>query len=744
MAHASPRRLHWLLATSALIPLAMVPAAHAQTTAPAVAPPAASGTADTPTLLPTVDVQGRRQTALDPIDGYVATREVTGTKTDTPINEVPQSISVVPRDAIDQRQAQTLGEALRYTAGVRPEQFGADNRADWIQIRGFEATDTSQFLNGLRYNPGFAAGAFETYGLERYEIVRGPSSVLYGQIAPGGLINMVQRRPTDDPTGEVRLTAGNNGWAQAAFNTSGPLTADKRWSYSLTGLGRLADTDVDSSRNDRLFIAPALTFRPDGDTRITLLPYYQRDRTTGAQFLPYLGTVVRTADGQRISRRLNTGEPHDFDKYDRTQYGIGYEIEHRFNDVFTVSQNARYAHIGVDWRQVYGGGFVSGSERDLSRFAYSEDYAFDTFQVDTRGQAQFRTGPLDHTLLAGVDYQHISYKSVAAFANASPLDVFAPAYGSAIPDLSSPYQNRVQGIDQTGLYGQDQIKLADRVVVTLGVRHDWVDQNTKNRAFGFTSADQDSSATTWRAGIAYLAPGGLTPYFSYSTSFLPQAGTTSVARGSSAFDPTRGQQFEVGIKYQPTGLNSFVQVSAFHIRQSNVLTTDPDNSLFQVQTGRVRVQGAEFEAVASLAEGLNLIGSMTYLDPEITRDNAGNEGNRPAGVPKFSAGAYVDYSFGQRAGWVGKLNGLGLGAGVRFVGNTATSNANTNDVPSVTLFDLAARYDLGVLGQNLRGFGLALNVSNVGDKHYVSRCSSDTACFYGNSRLVLGSLSYRW
>lgn len=728
--HCYRTALAWLLATSALC-------------SPALAQ-SPTGT-DNPVqmTLPTVTVEG--ESALGQVSGYVARQSVAGTKTDTPIIETPQSISVLPRDVIDQRQAQTMGEALRYSAGVRPGQYGNDARGDWIQIRGFEATDTSQFLNGLRFNPGYVAGSIETYGLERYEIVRGPGSVLYGQMSPGGLINMVQRRPTDTAQGEVRLTAGSNDWKQLAFTSSGPLSEDRTWTYSMTGLGRLADLDVDSSRNDRLYLAPALTWRPDADTRVTLLPYYQRDRTIGGQFLPFVGTVTETTFG-RISRKLNTGEPV-FDKYDRTQYGIGWEFERRLNETFTVSQNARYSHVATNWKQVYGGGLLDGSENLLNRIAYDEDYSFNTFQVDTRGEARFATGALQHTLLTGFDYQHISYKSVAAFATATPLDVYAPTYGSAIPSLDTPYQNRVQGTNQYGLYAQDQIRLGDRWVAMLGIRQDWVEQNTKNRPSDFaggenyTSEGKNDDATTWRVGLTYLAPNGLAPYVSYSTSFLPQAGAQSPARGNAPFEPTRGEQYEVGLKYQPPGLNSFVQVSAFQIKQRNSLTTDPENTLYQIQTGEIRVRGAEAEMLASLAQGLNLIGSITYLDAEITRDEGGNAGNRPAGVSKLSGGLYADYTFGEASGWA---KGLGLGAGLRFVGNTAADNANSAIVPSVTLLDASLRYDLSNLGPQFRGLEAAVNASNITDERYVARCTTTTACFYGNGRLVLGSLSYRW
>lgn len=703
--------------------------------ATALSSPALSQPAGEAVAVPEVDVTGNAERALDPVRGFVARQEISGTKTDTPLVENPQSISVVPRDQIDARQAQTLGEALRYTAGVRGENYGTDSRTDWFQIRGFNAQDNGIFLNGLRYNTGYAGSMFETYGLERYEVLRGPTSVLYGQIAPGGLVNMVQRRPTETPQGEVRLTAGSYGRTQVQGTSSGPLTADGVWSYSLTGLGRASQTAVSEVHDDRAFIAPALTWRPDANTSLTMLGYYQADRTSGNQFLPYDATVRRTPFG-RISRDLFTGEK-DYDRFDRTQYGLGYEFSHRFDNVFSFQQNLRYAHTDIAWRQVYGGG-LQADQRTLNRFAYRADIDVATFQVDNQLRADFRTGPASHTVLGGFDYSQVNYRNAQYFALASGLDVFQPVYGSPVPALTTPYDNVRQVNSQYGLYLQDQIRL-DRLVLLAGIRQDWALSDVDDRDAGGARRYQNDSAFTWRAGALYIFDNGLAPYASYARSFQPQIGTDG--RGF-AWDPLEGEQYEAGLKFQPPGMRSFVQASAFHLTQKNTLTPDPLSPINQVAVGEVRVRGLELEAVAELGNGISLVGSYTLLDPEITRSNtAGEVGNRPAGVARHNAGLYGEYSFVHASG---PLSGLTLGAGVRYLGNTTTANSAPNVVPSTTLFDATIRYELEKLAPSLKGLTLAVHGSNLADTRYVSRCSGDTGCFYGNRLNVLGSISYRW
>lgn len=462
---------------------------------------------------------------------------------------------------------------------------------------------TASISTGCATASASPPGPYETYGLDRFEILRGPASVLYGQIQPGGLVNQVSRWPTATPQGELRLTAGSFGRAQGAGTASGPLDRNGAWSYSLTALGRAGDTQVDRIGADRAFLAPALTWRPDAETRLTLHAFYQRDRTQGAQFLPYRGTVTETRFG-RIPTRRFVGEP-GFDKYDITQWGVGTEFERRLGDTVTIRQNLRYAHSGINWRQTVGVGLLD-DDRTLGRIGFLATPDVDRFQVDNQAEFRLRTGPLRHRLLAGFDYSTVRIANPQAFGPAPSLDVFTPAYGSPVP-FPSPGTNTRQSTAQYGLYAQDQVRLGAHWVLVAGVRHDRVLSDTTDRIAGGTQRQNDA-ATTARVGLLYEAPGGLSPYASWSTSFLPTPGTDAAAR---AFRPRRGEQFEVGLKYQPPGWTSFLQAAAFQITQSNALTADPGSPLFQVQTGEIRVRGLELEAVADLRRGLQLIASFT-------------------------------------------------------------------------------------------------------------------------------------
>jgi iron complex outermembrane receptor protein len=705
-----------LLATTALC---ILPAwAGAQQPAPAAGP----------VELPTLQVEALG--IAQPDRGLVARQATSGTKTDTPLAETPQSISVITRDQMDLRQVQSVTDALRYTPGLRTDAYGENARYDWFYLRGFSAQTTGLFLDGLRFDAGALTGRPEAWGLERIEVLRGPSSVLFGQAAPGGVVNMVSRRPTQTPQGEVRLGAGSHGRLQTAFTTSGPLTADGTWSYSLTGLGRLSETQVDQIRDDRAFIAPAITWRPSADTRLTLLAHYQYDETLGSEFLPFSGTVTRSRFGV-IPRSRFTGEP-SFDAFIRRQYGLGYEFEHRFNDTFTVRQNLRYGAVDGDWRQTYGLG-LQADGRTLNRYSYESIRSSSTFQVDTQLQSRFATGPLHHTVLTGIDYARARFDNVQNGATGTPLDLYAPVYGRVVRNLGA-LSNQLQTRDQLGLYAQDQVRFGNWAL-TFGGRYDWATTETEDRLTG-ARPSVDDGAFTGRVGLVYLSPTGLAPFASYSTSFLPQLGAT---RGGTPFRPIEAEQYEIGLRYQPPGRNSFVQLAGFRIDQTNGLTPDLVNRAFQVQTGETRVQGIELEVVAEVTPALRVIGAYTYLDAEITEANDGTEGNRPNGIPVHQASLYGDYSFRD-----GPLRGLGVGAGVRYLGDTPVGNANTGRVPSVTLFDASARLELERFSPNLRGMRLNVNATNLGDERYVASCDSPSACFYGTGRTVLGTVSYAW
>lgn len=698
--------------------------------------------------LPTVDVQATAWRAWEGVPGYVAPVTTTGSKTDTPLIEAPQSVGVVTRDQVDDQAALSVSQALRYTAGVLGE-VRPSARYDSVFVRGFGGQGTGaafvNFLDGLRQGRGLYFGVPNTdpWLLERIEVLRGPASVLYGQTGVGGLVNLVSRRPTADHVNEVRIEAGSNALLQTAFDLGGALTEDGRYTYRLTGIARKSGTQYDHVEEERIAIAPAFTWRPDDSTTITLLASYQHDPEGGFyNFVPASGTVLANPNG-RIPRSFFGGDPA-YDKYYRTQASIGYQLEHRLDDVWTVRQNFRYAHIDAEVN-VLSVRSIGADQRTGTRSAtFVSDHA-NAFALDNQAQASFTTGALRHTALFGIDWQRTSARARQGLRSQGVpgIDLFRPVYYQSIPAiLTDPSGLTNQNIDQLGFYAQDQVALG-RWRFNVGLRYDRASIGTTTHTT--TGADarslsQFDDALTWRVGGLYLFDNGLAPYASYSTSFLPNTGTQAPQRGGGTFEPTTGEQYEVGVKYQPPGMNSFIQASAYHITQQNVLTQDPVYLTGSIAQGEIRSRGIELEGRASLTANLDLIGAYSYIDAEITKsNNAGVAGSRVPQVPNHMASGWANYSFTE-----GPLRGLSLGGGARYVGSTYGNDTNTFKVDAVTLFDAALRYDLGARFERAKGLEFAVNAQNIADKDYVASCSSVTACYYGNGRLILGSVRARW
>ena len=674
------------------------------------------------------------QSAFQHVDGYVAQNASTGMKGDVPIMQTPQSISVVTSDQIRDQGAQSINEALRYTAGVRTEVSGAQTMDNSLYLRGFLQSNSDTFQDGLRsVTPGyFGFFAPEPYGLERVEVLKGPASVLYGQQAPGGLINLVSKRPTANPVNEIEQTFGSFNYLQTAFDL-GAASADKTVMYRFVGLARDADTQVDYVQNNRIYLAPSVTWAPTADTRITALASYQRN--VGDVYAQVPATAVLTPNRfGHIPFSRFLGEP-GFEGETSERTAVGYELEHRFNEGVKFEQNFRYTHM-TNHRQYLQANGALVNERTLNRRYTLRDISNDGVALDNRVRLDFYTGPIQHKAIVGVDYSWGTSNWLEQTGTGTAIDIFNPVYGSGV-NTSAFTSRSLQDItaSQVGLYAQDQLKL-DKWLLTLGLRQDWASRTTAN-LIANTSSAQDDQDLTKRAGLMYLSEIGLSPYASYAESFTPVVGTDRLLN---SYVPETGQQYEVGVKYQPIGYNSFVTVSVFDLRRQNVQTVDPVNTNFSVQTGEVRVKGVEVEAVASLQQGLNLTAAYTYNDAEITKTNtAGQVGNSPYRVPMNAASLWLNYEFQTNV-----LAGFALGGGVRYIGETWGDDANTFKVPDFTLVDLAVRYDLGKRFAELKGVTASVNVTNLFDKYYVPACFTVNACNYGSSRTVLGKLAYRW
>jgi iron complex outermembrane recepter protein len=689
-------------------------------------------------------VGARTRTAESPwghVDGYVATHGASGTKTDTPLIETPAAISVITQDQIQAQAAQNIQEAVRYTSGVRAETAGADTRFDNIYVRGFLA---DVYLDGMKlFTSGFATTIVDPYNLERIEVLHGPASVLYGQASPGGLVDLVSKRPTEDPFHEMFLSTGSYGRIQGGVDLSGPIDPNKQWLYRFTASGLDVGSQVDYVRYERVSIAPSLTWRPDVDTTITFLGTYQNDPKAGFfNELPAkgYGTLTPLANGQFIPTSFYPGVPI-VDQMSRELGQVGYLAEHRFDNVWTVRQNLRYNGISSEITTIYPTGASATDPNSLARSGFFENDRLSTFDLDNQAEAKFAVGPFTHTALFGVDYQTGTFNSTSGGPPAGftvpSISVVDPNYNTPIPMVATGTSS--QTFNQVGLYTQDQIKL-DHWVAVLGIRWDRAESSTQSVALATattTNTQLSNDAVTKRAALLYKFDNGIAPYIQYTESFQPQVG---VAYGGSPFTPTTGQQEEVGIKYQPSA-KSLYTLAAFNLTQQNVLTPDLSHLGFNVQTGAARSRGIELEGKTEINGNLSLIGSYTYLESIITASNVPVEvGRRQVGIPTNSAALWADYTFHG-----GRLDGFGMSAGVRYLGDSAgdIAGATVLDVPAVTLFDAAVHYDLAGLDPQLKGYFLKVNVSNLFDKTYVSLCQ-DNGCYYGLRREVIATLRYRW
>ncbi|SDV47342.1 TonB-dependent siderophore receptor [Chitinasiproducens palmae] len=681
-------------------------------------------------VLPPVHVLSRRSTSDDDaVSPFVASASDAANKVSTPLLETPQSVSVVTRAQMDEQNTQTLNAALRYTAGVTPETRGSvATRYDLLKVRGFAADN---YWDGLRMigNNGYAVPQLDPYVLDHIDVVRGPASVLYGQASAGGMLDQRSKLPSANPFHEVGVELGNFGHRLVNFDLTGPVGDDERLTYRVTGLGRTENGQIDHTRNERLLVAPSVSWRPDARTTFTVLGLVQRDpRSASYGSVPPLGTALFNPVGQ-ISSTFYDGDPA-FERFDRTQTALGYRFDRELNAVWRLQSRGRWLHVDQDYASVYGTQ-LRADARTLERGTVASSDRVDTAALDNQLVGRFATGALAHTLSVGVDYQRLDSSARAGTGGAPPIDVFAPIYYQDIP---TPTQYETQTVmNQYGIYAQDQVRF-ERFVLTLGARHDWADTLSRSARTG-TAVHQHNGAWSGRAGLTYVFATGLAPYASFSQSFKPQAGSDV---SGTPFKPERARQFEAGLKFQPPNTDALFTVAAFDLRRENLLTLDALNPAYQVDAGIARSRGIEFEARLSVSDSLNLLASFTYLQTKYLTDNGGLEGKYLAAVPQRQASLWASYAFQRDA-----LAGLSVGAGARYTG--ATFNADNNfQVRSFVLFDASLRYDLGRAAASLKGAAVYINAQNLLNRRYVASCYLASWCAYGYGRQVFTGVDYRW
>ncbi len=715
-----------ILSTSALTSVALI---HLIT--PALAQDATGQ--DGATVLEDIIVNGGSGGVIQ-ADGYVGKSSATGTKTDTPFIEVPQSISSVTEQQLKDRNPQSLLDAVAYTPGTRVGAYGFDPRFDSFSVRGFDVTYNGIFRDNLR-QPGAGSSLFKTepYGLEGVSILRGPSSALYGASGAGGLYNLITKRPTEEPFHEVQLQYGTEQRYQTQFDFSGPVNDQDPFYYRLTGLYRDANTEQISVPDDRVYIAPAFMWKPDEDTKLTILGEYSRTKTGG--------TAAYYNDPTGNVTDYFAGNPAYNDSV-QNQARIGYEFEHRLSDVFVFRQNARISTLNTDadWAFAYAPNAVDPSLLDRSAGTFDERLT--AFVIDNQLEAQFETGAVDHTLLAGLDLTKLRWRSLDGRGASPPLDTNNPTAGAFVAPIDFDTRS-VQDQWQVGTYLQDQIRY-DAWILTVGGRYDWVSTDTDNTDLStnaLTTISQKDRAFSGRIGLGYETDFGVVPYASYSTAFAPNAGINQET--DQPFKPTESEQEEIGVKYLLPNSNTLITAALFNIDQKNSLyyevvnlPTGPAN--IQVQRGKIRSRGLELEANTSLDNGLSLVASYTYTDTEILEGTTGTVGNSVSSVPRHMAALWANYRFQESS----PIYGLGIGFGTRYLGKSYTSDANTAQNGSRVLFDAAVSYDFAALDKKYDGLSLQVNATNLFDRREPI-CSAGF-CYRDQGRTVIGSLRYTW
>ncbi|MEE2869479.1 MAG: TonB-dependent siderophore receptor [Pseudomonadota bacterium] len=681
--------------------------------------------------------------------GYVGQRSLTATKTDTPVKETPRSISIVTREQMDDRASVSIADALQYTPSIQANFYGEDNKQDWFVIRGFKQANNGLYRDGTRvYSYGFYSWQLDPFAQERVEILRGPASVLYGQTPPGGVINVISKRPQDYSFGSVTAEYGSYDRKQLSVDVGGAPSENVAW--RVVALGRENGTQVDDLEAERTLLAPSLKLGLGDNTELTLLASYQHDDSDPyLQFLPASGTISPNPNG-KIDTDVAIGNL-DYEQFERTQVSFGYQLDHAFSDATSFQQSARYQQVDVDLKQLFFWSYFPGSDSDVIRGLTDEDGKSDGINLDNRFIHKWTMNNMEHTLLAGVDYQSINIDGKSYLGSGYPiigtevvpgvgapatLNPFNPQYANA-NDLIPVTACGVAGCTvvtererttieayQVGGYLQDQIKFDDSLVLTLGARFDRASSEIENKSTG-SEQKVDNDVWTGNAGLAWLVNDNLTAYTSYSQFFQP---ILQLDQNGDSAKPQEGDQIEVGVKFQPEGIDGYLNAAAFKINQENLASGS--GATFQ-QIGEVESDGIELEAVANITPSFSLLANATWMNPEIVSDNtAAEEGNRPVNIADTLYSAWAKYAFLE-----GPLSGFSIGSGVRYVSETYGDNTETLKVPSFTVWDATVSY-------RWKDFKFQVAAKNLEDKKYVATC--DYYCWYGDRRNVIGSVTYAW
>ncbi|QNI03634.1 TonB-dependent siderophore receptor [Halomonas sp. SH5A2] len=656
-------------------------------------------------------------TAMDAMGYIEAEKQPTVGKLDVPLNEQPFSMSVVDEQFMQDTGSKTIQDALLYTPGVYAGNFGFDTRTDSAKVRGLDA---GRYLDGLRQIYGsYNSVRTNPYALESLEVLKGPSSMLYGQADLGGIINGVSKLPEEERSGEVWAQYGSHNRKQLAVDVTGAADEDGKLLYRLVALKRDSDTQVDYVEDDGYLVSPSLTWRPSDDTEITLLVNRQENKgQVSAQFLPQAGTLEPGSQGFIGSERF-VGEP-GWDRYDREKTETTLFFDHQINRDWAFSATARYTESSTETREHWVTiPSVPDANGEVSRTIFTADSSTQIFNIDARLEGEFELGDTQHSLIAGIDRQDARWEQgnyYYGYGEGGTIDVYDPEYGNLQLGSLDPTDQPDNDIEQVGIYLADHIEVGP-VVASAGLRHDWAE----NRRLAVTGSDtvSDEEATTGRLGLMYQFDNGVSPYISYSEAFTMNLGTDGTANPST-LKPTTGEQEEAGVKYLSPDKSLAISAAYFDITQQN-----------RVQQGQTP---GGVEQTGAVIDGWELQINKRWQDFETQL------GYTSMNADDASSGERLPYVAEKQASWWNKLylgNNWRLGAGVRYIGDNV-GRSGSPKVPSETLFDAMVGYTVGQ-------WDLSLDAKNLTDEEFVSWCRGEGEdCGYGERRSVTANVRYQF
>ena len=658
-------------------------------------------------------------------DGYLVPDTNVGTRTDTPLRNIPQSIQIVPQQVLEEQQVNTLNEAFKNVPGATQTAPNYIPGFAGFTIRGFSVGDFGPNVtrNGLSVRiPAGTTAIFSN--IERVEVLRGPASVLFGEGDPGGTINVVTKQPLRDPFYSVEATIGSYNRYGGAIDLTGPLNDSKTALYRLNAFYESADSFVNFSELETSAVAGALKFELGKNTDLKFDLEYSKINQSYPSGLPAIGSVLDNPNGE-IKRDRNFSSEDS--EYSPEVFRVGYDLEHRLSENWSLRNAFYYSYLYQKIRGVRPASLEpdlrtlqrEGEDRD------SKEYIFDFF---TNIVGKFSTGAIDHQLLFGVDLRRFNsnYLTLRTF-QGTPIDIFNPVYNSQRLNIVDRPSDDETSIDSIGIYLQDQITLADNFKLLLGGRFDAFEQ-TDEDPIEDTETSQSGDAFSPRLGIVYQPLPPISLYASYTRSFSPTIGRSV---DGEPFEPSRGTQYEIGVKADINDRLS-ATLALYDLTRTNVTTADPDNPDFEIQTGEQNSQGVELFISGEILPGWNVIAGYAYTDAQITQDETFAIGNRINNVAESSFNLWTSYEIQS-----GNLQGLGFGLGFFYVGDRQGDLDNSFTLPSYFRTDAAIFYNRGQ-------FRAALNFRNLFDVDYFESAYGDLSVYPGEPFTVHGTVSWEF